>query len=147
MIRDALLTFSDSQAIAAGPSTNVIDLGPLTGGNLNRQIGAGVPLYTAFAFPTSLVGALTVSLQTSDSDAAGATWTTVGTANIAVADGKAGSKFAMGLPVTGLKRYLRLNYSGGTGGTIWAGMVRDVGAWTLYKGGYNMTAITYPVTP
>lgn len=143
MIRDALLTFSDGQAIAAGPSTNVIDLGPLGGGNTSRQIGAGTPLFLALVFPTALVGALTVSLQTSDTE--GGTYTTVASTSVAVADGVAGSKIAVPVPSAGLKRFVRLNYAGGTGGTIWAGIVQDVGDSTLYAGGYQMAPIDYTV--
>lgn len=145
MIRDALLTFSDNQAIAAGNSQNVIDLGPLSGGNTARQIGAGTPLYLALAFPASLVGTLTVNLQTSDTE--GGTYTTVTSTTVAPADATAGKKFAVSIPTTGLKRFLRLSYAGGTAGTIWAGIVQDVGQWTLYHGGYDMDQITYPVTP
>lgn len=142
MIRDALLTFSDSQAIAAGPSTNVIDLGPLGGGNTSRQIGAGTPLYVALTFPAALVGDLTVSLQTSDTE--GGTYTTIASTTVAAASGAAGEKIAVPVPSSGLKRFLRLNYAGGTGGTIWAGIVQDVGDATLYEGGYDMAPITYP---
>lgn len=142
MIRDALLTFSDVQAIAAGASTNVVDFGPLGGGNTGRQIGAGVPLYLAITFPTALVGDLAVAIQTSDSDSSG--WATVSTTTIPAAQGVAGSKHAIPLPPKGLKRFVRLNYSGGTGGTIWAGIVQDVGDNTLYAGGYTMAPITYP---
>lgn len=142
MIRDALLTFSDGQAITAGASTNVIDLGPLGGGNTGRQIGAGTPLYIALVFPTALVGALAVAIQTSDSDASG--WVTVSTTTVAEADAPAGTKIAVPVPSSGLKRFVRLNYSGGTGGTIWAGIVQDVGDSTLYAGGYSMEPIDYP---
>lgn len=142
MIRDALLTFSDGQAIAAAASTNVIDLGPLGGGNTGRQIGAGTPLYLALVFPTDLVGTLAVAIQTSDSDASG--WETVSTTTVTAAQGAAGSKIAVPVPSSGLKRYVRLNYSGGTGGTIWAGIVQDVGDSTLYAGGYTMAPIAYP---
>lgn len=142
MIRDALLTFSDGQAIAAGASTNVIDLGPLGGGNTSRQIGAGTPLFVALAFPTALVGDLTVSLQTSDTE--GGTYTTVATTTVTEASGAAGEKIAVPVPSAGLKRFLRLNYAGGTGGTIWAGIVQDVGDATLYEGGYDMEPIAYP---
>lgn len=142
MIRDALLTFSDGQAVAAGPSTNIIDLGPLGGGNTGRQIGAGTPLYLALVFPTALVGALTVSIQTADTE--GGSYTTVSSASVAVADGAAGSKIAVPIPSAGLKRFVRLNYAGGTAGTIWAGIVQDVGDATLYEGGYDMAPIDYP---
>lgn len=141
MIRDALLTFSDGQAIAAGPSTNVIDLGPLGGGNTGRQIGAGTPLYLAVVFPTALVGDLTIQIQTSDAEGSG--YTTVATTAVAAADGAAGTKLAIPVPSTGLKRFVRLNYAGGTGGTIWAGIVQDVGDSTLYAGGYQMAPIDY----
>src|SRR5690606_34620583 len=135
------LTFSDGQAIAAGPSTNVIDLGPLSGGNTSRQIGAGTPLYLALVFPTDLVGALTVSLQISDTEGSG--FATVASTTVAVADGTAGSKIAIPVPSAGLKRFVRLNYAGGTAGTIWAGIVQDVGDSTLYAGGYQMAPIDY----
>lgn len=141
MIRDALLTFSDGQAIAAGPSTNVIDLGPLGGGNTGRQIGAGTPLYLAVVFPTALVGDLTISIQTSDAEGSG--YATVASTTVAAADGAAGTKIAIPVPSAGLKRFVRLNYAGGTGGTIWAGIVQDVGDHTLYAGGYQMAPIDY----
>lgn len=143
MIRDALLTFSDGQTIAAAPSTNVVDLGPLTGGNTGRQIGAGTPLYLALVFPTDLVGTLSVAIQTSDLE--GSAYSTVATTTVAAADGAAGSKIAVPLPSAGLKRFVRLNYTGGTGGTIWAGIVQDVGDHTLYAGGYQMAVIDYTV--
>lgn len=141
MIRDALLTFSDGQAIAAGSSTNVIDLGPLGGGNTSRQIGAGTPLYLALVFPTALVGDLTVTLETSDTE--GGAYTAVASTIVAAADGAAGSKIAVPIPSAGLKRFVRLNYAGGTAGTIWAGIVQDVGDSTLYAGGYQMAPIDY----
>lgn len=145
MIRDALLTFSNNQAVAAGPSTNVIDLGPLSGGNTSRQIGAGVPLFVAMVFPVAVTGVLDVSIQTSDSDTSG--WATVSTTSLPTTATAAGKKSAIALPLTGLKRYLRLNYATATAGTIWAGIVQDVGDSTLYQGGFKMPKIKYTVAP
>lgn len=147
MITDKLNMFSGlaGQAVtASAASTDVLDLGPLTHGNTRRDIGAGEPLYLVVAVlaAATAAGAATVNfqLQTSDDNA---TWVTLYDSGAkALADLTAGKQpVAVVLP-RGVRRYLRLNYSVGTGpltaGTFWAGLVKDVQDTTYYASGFTI---------
>lgn len=111
---DAENMFSFNQALAAGNSDNIVDVGPGDAGKseplrLNVLVGAGAS------------GALVVAVSTSDAkDMTGA----AEIARYTVAAGKVakgGDVLVADLP-TGCKRYLRLAYSGATGGTVTAGL-------------------------
>ncbi|ABY97655.1 hypothetical protein HMH05_25935 [Pseudomonas sp. SbB1] len=145
MITDKLNMFSGlaGQAVtASAASTDVIDLGPLTHGNTRRDIGAGEPLFLVVCvlLAAAAAGAATVNfqLQTSDDNA---TWVTLYDSGAkALADLAVGKQpVAVGLP-RGVRRYLRLNYSVGTGpltaGTFWAGLVKDVQDTATYASGF-----------
>lgn len=147
MITDRLNMFSGlaGQAVtASAASTDVLDLGPLTHGNTRRDIGAGEPLYLVVAVlaAATAAGAATVNfqLQTSDDNA---TWVTLfDSGATALADLAAGKRpVAVSVP-RGVRRYLRVNYSVGTGpltaGTFWAGLVKDVQDNTYYASGFTI---------
>ncbi|EPE7209198.1 TPA: hypothetical protein NOS95_002645 [Pseudomonas aeruginosa] len=147
MITDKLNMFSGltGQAVtASAASTDVVDLGPLTHGNTRRDIGAGEPLYLVVAVlvAAAAAGAATVNfqLQTSDDNS---TWVTLfDSGAVALADMTAGARpVAVAVP-RGVRRYLRVNYSVGTGpltaGTFWSGLVKDVQDRTLYASGFTI---------
>lgn len=147
MITDKLNMFSGlaGQAVTAtAASTDVLDLGPLTHGNTRRDIGAGEPLYLVIAVlvAAAAAGAATVNfqLQTSDDNA---TWVTLfDSGSVAMADMTAGKRpVAVAVP-RGVRRYLRVNYSVGTGpltaGTFWAGLVKDVQDTATYASGFTI---------
>lgn len=147
MITDKLNMFSGlaGQAVtASAASTDVLDLGPLTHGNTRRDIGAGEPLYLVIAVlvAAAAAGAATVNfqLQTSDDNA---TWVTLfDSGSVALADMTAGKRpVAVAVP-RGVRRYLRVNYSVGTGpltaGTFWAGLVKDVQDTATYASGFTI---------
>ncbi|MCU7218022.1 Bbp16 family capsid cement protein [Pseudomonas sp. VE 196-7] len=133
MITDKLNTFAAAQVVtASAPSTDVIDLGPLTGGNTRRDIGAGQPLYLVVAVlvAAAAAGAATtnIQLQTSDDNS---TWVTLyDSGALALSDLAAGKRPVQVAVPRGVRRYLRVNYVIGTGpltaGTFWAGLVVDV---------------------
>lgn len=124
MIMDMQNLFSNEQAVTVDAiSTNVIDLGPLSAGNLIRDIGAGEPLYlhvlVTTAFTTGDAGVLTVTLE-SDSTANLATSATVHMTAItivAAATLVAGYWIAKGLtiPSGAYERYLGLRFTTTTG--------------------------------
>lgn len=147
MITDKLNMFSGlagQSVTATAASTDVLDLGPLTHGNTRRDIGAGEPLYLVIAVlvAAAAAGAATVNfqLQTSDDNA---TWVTLfDSGSVALADMTAGKRpVAVAVP-RGVRRYLRVNYSVGTGpltaGTFWAGLVKDVQDTATYASGFTI---------
>lgn len=144
MILDALMEFSDAQAVTATAiSTNVMDLGPVTD-NTTRDIGTGEPLYlvvqTAVACTdTGSDATLTVTLE-SDSDAGLSTSPTVhySTGALAFATfSPAGKVVAMvRLPAGEYERYLGVRYTVGAGpltaGAFNAFLTRDVQKYRAY---------------
>ncbi|MCE4056300.1 Bbp16 family capsid cement protein [Pseudomonas sp. Au-Pse12] len=133
MITDKLNTFSEAQDVTAtAASTDVIDLGPLTHGNIRRDIGAGEPIYLVVAtlVAAAAAGAATtnIQLQTSDDNSA---WVTLfDSGPLALANLNAGARPVQVAVPRGVRRYLRVNYVIGTGpltaGRFWAGLVKDV---------------------
>lgn len=115
-MQDALLQFSDNQALTAtAVSTNSIDCGPQ-----NRNLADGAPMAIAI-FPSVSADITTgdetysVQLQTDD-NAAFSSPAVLATVVLPAAQLKAGQVAYFGFPAAGtFERYLRLNYVlGGT---------------------------------
>lgn len=148
MILDALLEFSDAQAVTATAiSTNVIDLGPVTD-NVLRNIGTGQPVYlivstNTTATDTSSDATLTVTLE-SDSTANLATSATVhySTGAIAFAGyATAGTVVAaVQLPSGNYEQYLGVRYTVASGpltaGAFDAFLTEDAQLWRAYAKRY-----------
>ncbi len=111
---DAELIFSNRQTLTDGESDTVVD----TGG---PEIGLGGTVQLQIAVDSECSGTLTVGLDTADNEAmTGAVRVAqfiVGADRI----DKGGIVLAAPLP-SGCKRYLRLQYSGASGGHITAGL-------------------------
>lgn len=132
MILDRLNTLSDAQLITTTVvSTDVIDLGPLGGGNTRRDIGQGEPV-TIFsriiATMTAAGGAtLTAVLETSDDNTTYVPLIT--TAALAVATLVAGTTLIAQTVPRGVRRFLRMTYTVATGpmtaGSITTAIVDD----------------------
>lgn len=131
MILDKLLMFSEAQAVTnTAASTDVIDLGPIDG--TRRDIGVGYPLelFVNVNTTAAAAGAATVNiaLQTSPDNSS---WTTLATSgDLALSALTAGKRvFSQKMP-QGVQRYLRMNYTVGTGpltaGAFTAGINLDV---------------------
>ena len=113
---DAETMFSYKQALAAGNSTNVVDVGP-------GDVGKGTPLYLAVVVGPGASGDLTVTVKTSN---AAAMTGAVEIAKYTIPAEKValgGDVLSAALP-TGCKQYLQLAYAGATGGTITAGLTQ-----------------------
>lgn len=137
MIFDSTNLFSDAQAItASAASTNVIDFGatdtPQHAANaITRDIGKGnvIELYAQVveAFTAAGAGTLTIDLQTDTAEGFGSATTLWTSATIGKADLVAGYRLPIYFMPQGIQRYLRLNYTVGTGpmtaGKITAGLV------------------------
>ncbi|EAA5446076.1 hypothetical protein JZA95_000765 [Salmonella enterica subsp. enterica serovar Anatum] len=131
MILDKLLMFSEKQAItASAASTDVIDLGPIDG--TRRDIGVGYPLeFLAIVDTTATAdgaATLNVQLQTSPDNS---TWTTIyDSGALALAALTAGKRLFSAKVPAGVQRYLRVNYTVGTGplraGAFTSGINLDV---------------------
>lgn len=108
--------FSYKQPLAAGNSTDIVDVGP-------GDAGKGMPLNLAVVLGPGASGALVVTVSTSDAaDMSGA----VEIAKYTILANKVaagGDVLSADLP-TGCKRYLRLAYAGATGGTVSAGLTQ-----------------------
>lgn len=144
MILDALIEFSDAQAVTSTAiSTNVADLGPVTD-NTTRDIGTGEPVYlvvqTAVACTdTGSDATLTVTLE-SDSAANLATSPTVhfSTGALAFSAFAPAGKVvaAVRLPAGEYERYLGVRYTVGNGpltaGAFDAFLTRDVQRYRAY---------------
>lgn len=112
---DAQNMFSDDQTLANAESDNIVDTGP-------KDSGKGHPLYLQVTTTAGASGDMEVELLTSD-DAAMASAVTAATFVAPAARlAKGGVVIAAPLPA-GCKRYLQLQYSGGAGGTVSAGLV------------------------
>ena len=125
MYLDAKLLFSDSQTVAAGPSTNVIDLKDA------RDIGVGENLYVMVVVESAITGTLAIALESDDNDAfSSAKSTSIGAF---AASAPAGSKLVYRIsPGAAAEQYARLAYTGGSAGTISAFIVKDVDLFTSY---------------
>tara|TARA_R110002051_G_scaffold315175_1_gene393266 strand:- start:595 stop:1041 length:447 start_codon:yes stop_codon:yes gene_type:complete len=145
MITDKLNTFSAGQAVtSSAASTDVLDLGPLTGGNTRRDIGAGMPLYlfVSVLAAATATGDATVDfqLQTSDDNS---TWVTLASSGpVGKATLTAGARpLIMAVP-RGVRRYLRVNYVVATGpltaGQFNALLVNDVQDDIKYASGFSI---------
>lgn len=131
MILDKLLMFSEAQAVtASAASTDVIDLGPIDG--TRRDIGVGYPLefWTTVNTTAAAAGAATVNvqLQTSPDNA---TWATIyDSGALALAALTIGKRVVSAKVPAGVQKYLRVNYSVGTGpltaGAFTSGINLDV---------------------
>lgn len=120
MLTDKLNTFSDQQAVTATAlSTDVVDLGPLSGGNLVRDLGAGEPAWLAITVQEAALaaGAATVQFSLESDDNAGLASATVHWQSAAI--GKAalvpGYQIAIPLPAGAYERYLGVRYTVATG--------------------------------
>lgn len=137
MILDKLLMFSEAQAVTAtAASTDVIDLGPIDG--TRRDIGVGYPLefWTTVNTTATASGAATVNvqLQTSPDNS---TWTTIASSgDLALSALVAGKRIVSQKVPSGVQKYLRVNYTVGTGpltaGAFTSGINLDVGNNTPY---------------
>lgn len=137
MILDKLLMFSEAQAVTAtAASTDVIDLGPIDG--TRRDIGVGYPLefWTTVNTTATASGAATVNvqLQTSPDNS---TWTTIASSgDLALSALVAGKRIVSQKVPSGVKKYLRVNYTVGTGpltaGAFTSGINLDVDNNTPY---------------
>ena len=137
MILDKLLMFSEAQAVTAtAASTDVIDLGPIDG--TRRDIGVGYPLefWTTVNTTATASGAATVNvqLQTSPDNS---TWTTIASSgDLALSALVAGKRIVSQKVPSGVQKYLRVNYTVGTGpltaGAFTSGINLDVDNTTPY---------------
>lgn len=120
MIFDNQTILSDQQAITAtAASTNVIDLGPIKTG-LVRDIGKGKPIpiriQVTEQFAASGAGTLTVTLEVDDNDSFSSPKTVWSSGAIGKADLKPGKVIIPEyIPRGTNERYMRLNYTVGTG--------------------------------
>lgn len=144
MILDALLEFSDAQAVTATAiSTNVIDLGPVTD-NVLRDIGTGEHTYLVVTTETAATdtgsdATLTVTLE-SDSTANLATSPTVHYSTGALAFAAfspAGARLvAIRLPAGNYEQYLGVRYTVANGpltaGTFNAFLTKDAQLYRAY---------------
>lgn len=132
MYIDKELEFSDAQTVAAGPSTNVIDLGA------SRDVGIGRDLFFTTAIDADVTGTLVATLQASDDEAFGSGVVTVATHTFDAA-ATAGSRIISKLPPKRAKaRYFRVLYSGGTAGQVSAFINNDVEAYEEYPSAYTV---------
>ena len=120
---DIETTFSDRQALADGASDHIVDAGP-------DDIGLGEPVYLQVAIGRGASGDLTVAVESSDSAAMSGEVCLVKYLVDAAAVAKGGVVLAAPLP-TGCGRYLRLRYSGASGGTVTAGLVQGAQTSTM----------------
>ena len=149
MIRDQELTFSDAQVLTATAlSTNVIDLGPLSGmpsANLIRDIGEGEVMWLHVSSPTALdssgeAATLTITLESDDNAALSSATThyTSGALTEATVSA-AGWELRVRVPPSAYQQYLGVRYTVGTEnfttGTISAALVRDSRGYRDYRAG------------
>lgn len=137
MILDKLLMFSEAQAVTAtAASADVIDLGPIDG--TRRDIGVGYPLefWTTVNTTATAAGAATVNVQLQTS-LDNSTWTTIASSgDLALSSLVAGKRIVSQKVPSGVQKYLRVNYTVGTGpltaGAFTSGINLDVANNTPY---------------
>lgn len=138
MYLDALLQFSDSQAVTAtAVSTNVINLG--TGG---RDIGVGEDLYFFIGLPVAMTDAgsdstVTVTVEVDDNESFTSA-TVAQTIGVFPALSAAGAKLIAKIqPLAVNEQYVRLRYTVANGnlttGSIDAAIMKDVDAYKFYQ--------------
>lgn len=134
MLLDAQLLFADNQTLAgAAVSDNVVDF------RTPRDIGVGETMYLGVAVTDAITGTLAVEIQTDDNEAF-ASATTTKTALTFPAAAAAGSVlFYKVSPGDMDERYVRLNFTGATGGDVKAFMVKDINAFKAYAIGYTIS--------
>jgi hypothetical protein len=147
MLTDKLNTFSEAAAVTTTALlTNVIDLGPLSGGNAVRDIGAGDPLYLYIVVDEAVTasGSATVTFTLeSDSVATIDSSATVHltTAVIGKATLVAGYEIRLALPPGAYERYLGVRATVATGpltaGKFTAMLVNAVDTRRDYASGYT----------
>lgn len=128
MLLDSQLLFSDSQSVlTTAASTNVIDLG------VARQIGKGEPLDILCRVDkayTSSSNTLTVTLETADDSDFSTNKTTIASSPATATSLLVlGYNIPIALPLSGVRRYIRLYYTTSTSlltGTISAGIVKGI---------------------
>ena len=120
-IIDKFLQVSSKQAFTAtAASTDVIDAGATRSATMQRDLGAGTPLFMEFAVSADFTGLTSVEFQLQDSPDNSTFTTRASTGPVLLANLKAGKKFAVWLP-NGLNRYVRASYTvvgTGTGGSV-----------------------------
>lgn len=109
-------TFSNRQILADANSDSIVDVG-------GDDVGLGEPVYLQVSLTRGTSGSLAVNLDTSDSPGMGDAVRIVQYLVAADTVAKGGTVLAAPLP-TGCKRYLRLSYSGASGGWVTAGLVQ-----------------------
>ena len=122
MIIDSRLEFSVKQVLAAtGASTNVIEL------STDRDIGPGRTMWVVITADASPAAAVTVSLETSNTEGSGY----AKVASVTVPQAAAiGSRYVLGVPYEN-QRYLRLDYS--AAGTFSAFLTdQEPASWKAY---------------
>lgn len=139
MILDRQNCFSDGQALSgagAAASTDLIDFGAI------REMGVGEQLYIVVNVPVAAGGTtptMSVAVQADDNAAFSSPTAIFTSPTYAAAALGAGAQFVYPLPVTGVERYMRLNYTlGGTSPTITvdAHIVTSAQLARIYPGGY-----------
>ncbi len=127
MIFSAQQLFSDDQVVnTTEGSTNVLDLGaPGTpygaAGAIEKDIGKGTAIPILVQVTGAITGTLTVTIQTDNDEGFGSA-TDVASYSFG-ASAAAGDQMAIQvLPNQIAERYLRLEYSGATAGTVTAGI-------------------------
>lgn len=126
MILDSTNTFSEKQAVtASAASTNVIDLGSATRGDIGK--GTPIPINVQVTTDFATLTSLTVAIQMS-TDEAFTSPKTIQSQTIALAGLVAGARFGFNcIPEGADYRYMRLYYtvtgSDATAGKISAGIV------------------------
>lgn len=134
MLIDAQLLFADNQTLSgAAVSTNVVDF------RQPRDIGVGENIYLGVAVTAAITGTLAVEIQTDDNEGfASATTTKVALTFPAAAP--AGSILFYRISPGDIdERYVRLNFTGATGGDVKAFMVKDINAFKAYDIGYTVS--------
>jgi len=137
MILDAHTSFSNGQALTgSAASTDSIDFSAI------REIGVGEQLYILVNVPVAAGGTtptLSVGLQVDDNSAFSSPATLFTSPVYAAAALTAGAQFVYPLPVTGMERHARLNYTmTGTSPTITldAHLVTGAQLARIYPSGY-----------
>lgn len=116
-IIDRYLQVSVAQAVTAtAPSTDVIDAGATKNPAIGRDIGAGTALYMEFTVPVAPAasGAATVTFSVQDSADNSTFVDVICSAPFPITSLPAGKRVYLPLP-PGLRRYIRANYTVGTG--------------------------------
>jgi len=133
MILDAQLQFSNKQALAAGPSENVVDLG------LPRNIGVGENVYLFIGVSAPTTGETTVTVEASADEAFTAP-VVAQTVGVIPTGAPAGSRLIARLQPDQIdSRFIRLAYAGGTAGEVTAAVVCDIDAYTNYEVGFTVS--------